>query len=41
MYCRGLNPSEEAVQDIINEVDQDGSGKVSEKMILVKMILLL
>jgi len=24
----GLNPSEEAVQDIINEVDQDGSGKV-------------
>ena len=29
------------MQDIINEVDQDGSGKVSEKMILVKMILLL
>ena len=25
---RGLNPSEEEVQDIINEVDQDGSGKV-------------
>ena len=25
---RGLNPSEEQVQDIINEVDMDGSGKV-------------
>ena len=35
-----MNPSEEAVQDIINEVDQDGSGKVSPKMIPVKMILM-
>ena len=26
--CRGINPSEEEVQDIINSVDTDYSGKI-------------
>lgn len=26
--CRGINPNEEEVQDIINEIDMDGSGKI-------------
>ena len=34
-FSRGLNPSEEEVQDTINQVDMDGSGKVGYSVFII------